>query len=512
MASSKVFSRAARYAILLALAAGITLLVPSRPASGEHPSEFTAYSTEGPDSDTGTIDDAVSPVEYHRLRIKLRTTSGGASFRIDNTGFFLTASRKALSGPVRKHGLTLREVWLAPDSAGHSVSILTHFALKSEAAGKSVSGLLKQTGQGATVLQVYKYEGRAYSLIQEERLDEAGSKSVQLDLSELRDQGLIAAVVPRIAEQKMLWAFYYPWYVVPWDTSILLDEPASGYYNSSDLRVIKSHVESAASSKIDGFISSWWGPRDYTDTNLKSLLDIAQDRAFKVMINFETLTQDAEGQTVPLDADTIVAWLSYAISRYAAHPAYMKIDGLPVIVLWASETHSASTWETIFSSLRAKGKDAAYIAMVTGSWPKLDSLDEASGWHTYNILQVIQSADQVPTLLTQVYSRNKRCVRHYPFFLSPSAPRIWCATAQPGYDDHLIPDRTTPILKRRNGALYRETLQAALASDPDWIFLTSWNEWWEHTYIEPSKKYGSLYLQITKQYAEQWKGSAGSED
>jgi hypothetical protein len=490
---------------LVVFAAVIQLIAPAASEAPERAVAADAFAPRAADLRCDGPDGALFPVQYHRLRIKLQTASNGASFKLDDAVYVLSASQKAFSGSVLKHGLTMRELWVAPETAGQSVSVTAHFALNSGAAGSSLPAQIKQAGEGSTVLQVYKYEDRKYTLIQQESLAAAGSKSVNLDLSKLADKGLISAVVPRIADQKMIWAFYYPWYVDDWDTSILLDEPAIGYYSSANFHVMKSHIESASASGIDGFISSWWGPGDYTDTNLKSLLDIARDRSFKVMINFETLTTNAEGETVPLASATIQNWLSYAISRYKNHPAYMKVGGKPVIVLWASEAVSVATWEQIFAALRAKGKDAVYISMVSGSWPTLRSLDNAAGWHTYNILMVIQKAEQVPTLLAQVYARNKRAVRHYPLVLGTSAPRIWCATAQPGYDDHLIPGRTTPILKRRSGDLYRETLDAAETSDPDWIFITSWNEWWEHTYIEPSKKYGNLYLNITRDFAEDWK-------
>ena len=49
--------------------------------------------------------------------------------------------------------------------------------------------------------------------------------------------------------------------------------------------------------------------------------------------------------------------------------------------------------------------------------------------------------------------------------------------------------------------------EAALQSDPDWIFITTWNEWWEHTHIEPSEQFGDQYLQITREFADRWKGA-----
>ncbi len=82
---------------------------------------------------------------------------------------------------------------------------------------------------------------------------------------------------------------------------------------------------------------------------------------------------------------------------------------------------------------------------------------------------------------------------------------------QPGYDERLIPGRQGLFKEREGGAYYRATFEAALQSEPDWIFITSWNEWWEHTHIEPGERYGDLYLQITHEYVEKWKGESVRE-
>ena len=96
-------------------------------------------------------------------------------------------------------------------------------------------------------------------------------------------------------------------------------------------------------------------------------------------------------------------------------------------------------------------------------------------------------------------------MRHYPLLLDSPALKIWVATVQPGYDDTLMRDPGY-VLGREDGALYRSTFDAALGSDPQWVFITSWNEWWEHTHIEPSVNFGHQYLQITGGYAGRWEG------
>ncbi|MGB3905510.1 MAG: glycoside hydrolase family 99-like domain-containing protein [Anaerolineae bacterium] len=57
---------------------------------------------------------------------------------------------------------------------------------------------------------------------------------------------------------------------------------------------------------------------------------------------------------------------------------------------------------------------------------------------------------------------------------------------------------TLPYAVIETEARRMELAEAALHSDPDWIFITTWNEWWEHTYIEPSESYGDQYLEITR--------------
>ena len=77
----------------------------------------------------------------------------------------------------------------------------------------------------------------------------------------------------------------------------------------------------------------------------------------------------------------------------------------------------------------------------------------------------------------------------------------------PGYDDTRVPGRTgTYVVPRNNGATYRTSWMAAIASNSDWITITTFNEWFEGAMIEPSIHYGNQYLDLTAQYAKLWHG------
>ena len=46
----------------------------------------------------------------------------------------------------------------------------------------------------------------------------------------------------------------------------------------------------------------------------------------------------------------------------------------------------------------------------------------------------------------------------------------------------------------------------AIAAHPDYVLITSWNEWHEGSEIEPSVEYGSLFLNATSVFSREFLG------
>jgi hypothetical protein len=75
----------------------------------------------------------------------------------------------------------------------------------------------------------------------------------------------------------------------------------------------------------------------------------------------------------------------------------------------------------------------------------------------------------------------------------------------PGYDDRNYPGRNT-FKDRLNGDFYRNNWEKAIASGANIICIETWNEYFEGSQIAASTEFGRLYLDITKEYINRWKG------
>jgi len=437
---------------------------------------------------------APTAVSFYRLRIDYSTTSDWTTLDIESAANILTLRLMSVKGAptnadARADRLALNQP-LSAAQAGGEVGITVDYALAPEALDQPLNFLLKKGAYKGSVVRFY-HEAQLIREISHQVTVQGDTATNALRFS--LDLSALKKTPPRQFQlaglPKMVWAFYYPWYYAnSWSSAQLKDHPLKPYA-SDDPKAIARQIDEAQSAGIDGFISSWWGPGHYTDKNLKILLELARARDFYVTIYFETL-KDGGGRS----RDEIFNWLSYAISTYRYYPAFMKVNGKPLIVVWASNSVPLATWDEVFTSLRAQGLDATYLAMGRN----VANLSVFDGLHEYGVFTIPD--------LAQAFALASRATRYYPLLADSPAPKIWASTAQPGYDDRLIPGRAGAFQDRQDGAFYRGTLDAALASQPDWIFITTWNEWWEHTHIEPSELYGDQYLRITREYADRWKG------
>lgn len=290
-------------------------------------------------------------------------------------------------------------------------------------------------------------------------------------------------------------AFYYPWYTPStWCSCRMSDLPAT-QYNSSDDATIDKHLSEASGASITGFISSWWGPGDVTDKNFSKLLahsatlESSNGYHFASTIYFESDAPALSGTTNMVNA------LNYMVSHYSSDTHFFHWQGKPVLFFWdpLGNGRTLAQWASIRSQV-----DPNNTMIWSAEGVSMSLLSVFDGIHLFSGgYWGIQHGD-MPTVdqsfRGQIDAYNTTNHTH----------KIWAAGVIPGYDDTHVAGRTgTYIVPRNNGATYQKSWTAAISSHPDWVTITSFNEWFEGAMIEPSVTYGNLYLTLTQQYAKQ---------
>ena len=89
--------------------------------------------------------------------------------------------------------------------------------------------------------------------------------------------------------------------------------------------------------------------------------------------------------------------------------------------------------------------------------------------------------------------------------VAAGAGKISTVTIIPGYDDRKTAQSPLrPVTERWGGETYRVLWQEAIAAVPDYILITSWNEWHEGSELEPSVEYGSRALDDTVAFSREF--------
>jgi uncharacterized protein YraI len=302
-----------------------------------------------------------------------------------------------------------------------------------------------------------------------------------------------AAPAAQAISDPLVLAFYYTWFDDnTWNSGTLSDLPAERYA-SADRGAMGRHIDQAKAAGIDAFIVAWYGPggaTNQTEANLAALLDEAAARNFRIGILFETDSPFLAG------AGSVAGALQHALGVHANHPAYLRADGRPVVFFWRSALYGAGTWADIRSQA-----DPGNSALWIGEGVDTSHLSVFDGHYLYS------NTWNPPADLTA--TNQKFAGRVAAMREATGAPKLWVATVMPGYNDVAIRPNSGFARSREDGAYYAQSWQAALASNPNWVVITSFNEWPEGSYIEPSAAYGDAYIGLTSQYAGQYKSGGG---
>jgi hypothetical protein len=292
----------------------------------------------------------------------------------------------------------------------------------------------------------------------------------------------------RADSERLVLAFYYAWYdQKTWQSGQVPDLPLTPYA-SANREAMARQIDQAKGAGIDAFVLNWWGKGNQTEKNLRALLEIAAQKGFRVAVDFDINSPFMGG--VGSYADN----LRHLHAVHAAHPAYLRYQGRPVVFFYNVSRFPVATWQSLRDQVDP-GRQALWIAEGTD----LGYQSVFDGHHLYSITW----PNRIPPSQTLPKWGNR--MRKYN--REHGTSKLWIATVMPGYDDRKVRPGNGFARSRDGGEYYRQCWQAAIASKPHWVIINSFNEWPEGSYIEPGQAYGNRYLELTREWAARFKGA-----
>ncbi|HEX9333128.1 MAG TPA: endo-1,3-alpha-glucanase family glycosylhydrolase [Anaerolineales bacterium] len=268
-------------------------------------------------------------------------------------------------------------------------------------------------------------------------------------------------------------SYYYIWFdTQSWDRA-KIDYPLLGHYSSSNVDVMRQHIQWAKAAGIDGFIVSWKST-DKLNQRLEQLIKVADEENFKLAIIYQGL----DFQRDPLPVAQVDADLSYFIDHYADDPAFSLYEK-PLVIWSGTWEYSREDVEKVVLGKREQILILASEKNVDGYSRLADLVDgDAYYWSSVNPDTFTGYAEKLTGMSEAVHANGG----------------LWIAPASPGFDARLIGGKT--VVDRKNGQTLQIQFNTALQSSPDAVGLISWNEFSENSHIEPSEKYNHRYLNV----------------
>lgn len=375
-------------------------------------------------------------------------------------------------GPVRVFGTV-------------SVDVVTEVPRSFELGAITVS----QGGIGKSTVEVTNITGDPYSVAAIATSWSAMNRSVGVTAAKLMGDEQLEWV--RAEPQRRVLAFTYPWFGDWAKTDSRLSAHPSDPWNSRDPEDALAMARMARANGIDGFVMSFSGGKAH-GLPLHHSLEAAAATGGTATVLIETAAAGSAAVTEQ--------WISQALEQ-ADHPAFQRLDGVPVVFAFATGTLTPDEWVGISDRLAAAGTP---VRIISDTWQGGDG--PHAGHYRYSSLLQRPPADEMTnaelTYWNHAVSRGLRAAAT----LGAGEADVVVATVQPGFDVSRTRGDDWLVVDRKGTATYDATWQAALAAEPDWVVVTSWNEWYEGTGIAPTAELGTAPLDATARWAERFKG------
>jgi hypothetical protein len=295
----------------------------------------------------------------------------------------------------------------------------------------------------------------------------------------------------RAAAERPIMAFYYPWWEQSdWSYDRMSDLPAPRY-SGGDEEVLKRHIRQADEAGIDALICTWFGPdEDRLNGRCRRLMQLAP--AMGSDLQFAIIPDQSAWQSLR-SVDALTRAIDVLERDFFGQSNYLRFQGKPAL-FWFNPPSlgDVGTWRALRD--RADPDRAQYWFGGTDNFNFLDVYDAL---YYFDITWERQPGAAMASYAQRLADYNQRTGQNRPFI----------ATVMPGYDDLRI--RNGHARDRENGDYYRGTWQDAITRNAQAVVLTSFNEFYEGSHIEPSERFGDLYLRLTKELSDRFRAEVG---
>ncbi len=319
-------------------------------------------------------------------------------------------------------------------------------------------------------------------------------------------------------------AFYYNWYIPNYHIpKNLPDPPLLGFYYSNDNIVFNKHVDWATGYGIDVFVFPFPYPEGIAFDWLKEIFkkNMETDLFDQIKFSFCSTFVDNTAPKPPYNFDDpevkqeFIDSINYIKDHYAYLPNFWRINGKPVIVSW--NTHVYLGKESVHNAfVEVKSNEDIYLlghipsnlAIEKKFYPFLSS--PVYGIYNYQPLLAPFHPWEMntwprSTLLKEDINKVLPIIDKWQNFCKTLGIR-YIPTISPSIDKtYDYRDTNRPPIILRDIESFKILIQNSLNKNSI-IFITSFNEWFEDTQIEPSVEYGFDYLEALKEVLTNYDG------
>lgn len=253
--------------------------------------------------------------------------------------------------------------------------------------------------------------------------------------------------------------------------------PQLGLYSSHDLSVLRHHCSMLYSIGVDSIILQWYGEdhtdekevdenAGYTDTTLSLLLKAANEFHLKILVQIPIYERRSN--------TSLYEDILYLNTKYFDHPAYLRIDDKPAVIIY--DPHTISNLYMAVNQLAEQNNISCYlIASVVEKYHVAVAVEDGfDAIFTYFASEGVSWCSNISNWKALKRDCKARNITFIP-------------AVGPGYNDEKIERwKRTNERSREAGAYYDRMWKAAVKVKTPYVVINSFNNWLEGTEIEPA--------------------------